>query len=108
MEPAGPPHWAGRGIRLWVVGAHLVVFAPWTLVSMVREAGDLAAVLGCSAVSSVALFVYFAALFNSGRKRPKIGRSYVVKTPAFSLWNPASSSSCPASAERRIVGCIPG
>jgi len=54
----------------WAIGGHLVFFAPWTLVFMTREAGDLATVFGCIAVSSVALFVYFAALRTAYRHAP--------------------------------------
>lgn len=54
----------------WAIGGHLVLFAPWTLVFMVREADDLAALFGCIAVSSVALFLYFAALRTAYRRAP--------------------------------------
>lgn len=54
----------------WAIGGHLVLFAPWTLVVMVREAADLPQVLACVAVSSVALFIYFAALRTAYRHAP--------------------------------------
>jgi phosphonate utilization associated putative membrane protein len=54
----------------WAIGGHLVLFAPWTLVVMARQADDLALVLGCTLVSSVALFLYFAALRTAYRHAP--------------------------------------
>lgn len=54
----------------WAIAGHIVVFGPWTLTAMAREAGDLAVVLGCIAVSSVALFIYFAALRTAYRHAP--------------------------------------
>lgn len=54
----------------WAIGGHLVVFAPWTLVIMVREVEDLALVFGCLAISSVALFLYFSALRTAYRRAP--------------------------------------
>ena len=54
----------------WAIGGHLLVFAPWTLVIMVRQADDLALVSGCVLTSSLALFVYFAALRTAYRHAP--------------------------------------
>lgn len=54
----------------WAIGGHIVLFGPWTLVAMMREADDLATVFGCIAVSSVALFIYFAALRTAYRRAP--------------------------------------
>ena len=54
----------------WAIAGHLVLFAPWTLVFMTQEAGDLATVFGCIAVSSAALFLYFAALRTAYRHAP--------------------------------------
>lgn len=54
----------------WAIGGHILVFGPWTLPLMVREADSLAALFGCVAVSSVALFLYFAALRTAYRRAP--------------------------------------
>lgn len=54
----------------WAIGGHLVLFAPWTLVSMAQQADDLPLVFNCIAVSSVALFLYFAALRTAYRHAP--------------------------------------
>lgn len=54
----------------WAVSGHLLLFAPWTLVIMVREAEHLALLFGCIAVSSVALFLYFAGLRTAYRRAP--------------------------------------
>lgn len=54
----------------WAVAGHLLLFAPWTTLVMVREAEDLVLVLGCIAVSSAALFIYFAALRSAYRRAP--------------------------------------
>lgn len=54
----------------WAIAGHLLLFAPWSLVIMTREAEDLAMLLGCIAVSSVALFLYFAALRTAYRRAP--------------------------------------
>lgn len=54
----------------WAVGGHLLLFAPWTLVFMAREVTDVATLSGCIGVSSVALFVYFAALRTAYRHAP--------------------------------------
>jgi len=54
----------------WAIAGHLLLFAPWTLVLMVREAGDLVTLFACIAVSSVALFLYFAALRTAYRHAP--------------------------------------
>ena len=54
----------------WAVGGHLLLFAPWTLPAMAREASDPVTLAGCIAVSSLALFVYFAALRTAYRRAP--------------------------------------
>ncbi|HPQ24216.1 MAG TPA: EamA family transporter [Gammaproteobacteria bacterium] len=54
----------------WAVGGHLLLFAPWTLPAMAREATDTVTLVGCVTVSSVALFVYFAALRTAYRRAP--------------------------------------
>jgi len=54
----------------WAIGGHLLLFAPWTLVFMARQADDLGTLFGCIALSSTALFVYFAALRTAYRHAP--------------------------------------
>ena len=54
----------------WAIAGHLLLFAPWTLVVMLKEAGDLMVVSACIAVSSLALFIYFAALRTAYRHAP--------------------------------------
>ena len=54
----------------WAVGGHIVLFGPWSLVSMAREAHDLLLVLSCMTISSAALFIYFAALRTAYRRAP--------------------------------------
>jgi phosphonate utilization associated putative membrane protein len=54
----------------WAIAGHLLLFTPWTLAPMVRAADDLATLLGCIAVSSTALFLYFAALRTAYRRAP--------------------------------------
>lgn len=54
----------------WAISGHLLLLAPWSLVLMVREADHLGLVFACIAVSSMALFVYFAALRTAYRHAP--------------------------------------
>jgi phosphonate utilization associated putative membrane protein len=54
----------------WAIAGHLLLFAPWTLVVMLREAGDLMVMSACVALSSLALFLYFAALRTAYRHAP--------------------------------------
>lgn len=54
----------------WAVAGHLLLFTPWTVAPMAREADDLATLLGCIGVSSAALFLYFAALRTAYRRAP--------------------------------------
>lgn len=54
----------------WVIAGNVVLFGPWALPVMVRETQDLPLVLSCMAVSSTALFLYFAALRTAYRRAP--------------------------------------
>jgi phosphonate utilization associated putative membrane protein len=54
----------------WAIGGHILLFGPWSLVLMTREAQDLPLLLSCVLVSSVALFIYFAALRTAYRQAP--------------------------------------
>lgn len=54
----------------WAIAGHLLVFAPWTLVAMAQAAQDLSLLFACIAVSSLALFVYFAGLRTAYRRAP--------------------------------------
>jgi phosphonate utilization associated putative membrane protein len=54
----------------WAIGGHILLFGPWSLVSMARQAQDLSQLLSYMSVSSVALFIYFAALRTAYRRAP--------------------------------------
>lgn len=54
----------------WAVAGHLALFAPWTLYLLAREVEDPTLILACIAVSSVALFLYFAGLRTAYRHAP--------------------------------------
>jgi phosphonate utilization associated putative membrane protein len=54
----------------WAIGGHVLLFGPWSLVSMAREVQDLLQVLSCMAISSAALFIYFSALRTAYRHAP--------------------------------------